>query len=120
MSGAEAASCLFEGEIGVQIPRRMRVFARELISEEVIPADEGVEGGRGMRGVGGRRPRALRRLGGVSKNLKDLQPKSSAVLAHPEAAGRLPVAQLLDLAPWRLEEAQTLPLELELQDEMSS
>ena len=73
-----------------------------------------------MRGAGGRRPRALRRLDGASKNLKALQPKSSAVLAHPEAAGRLPVAQLLDLAPWRLAEARTLPLEPELRDEMSS
>ena len=29
-SGAEAASCLFEGEIGVRIPRRMKVFEGEI------------------------------------------------------------------------------------------
>ena len=86
----------------------------------VTSVEMGWRGGRGMRDAGGQRPPGRRRQDDALKNSNFLQLKSSAVLAHPEAAGRLPVAQLLDLAPWRLEEAQTLPLELELQDEMSS
>ena len=101
----------------------MRVFARELISEEVIPADEGVEGGRGMRDAGGRRPLARRRPVDASKSLKLLRPKSSVVLAHSEAAEKLPVVSPLDPASQELvgrEEVRKPPLEREPLGEMSS
>ena len=97
----------------------MKVFE----TKSVIPVDEGLERGRGMRGAGGRRPLALRCLDDASKNLKLLQPKSSVVLAHSEAAEKLPVVSPLDPASQELvgrEEVRMPPLEREPLGEMSS
>ena len=76
-----------------------------------------------MRDAGGRRPLARRRRVDASKSLKLLQPKSSVVLAHSEAAEKLPVAGQLDLASQELagrEEVRMPPLEREPLGEMSS
>ena len=46
-SGGEAASCLFEGETGVRIPRRTNVFRGEIGNEWRHFRRDGVEGGSG-------------------------------------------------------------------------
>ena len=97
----------------------MKVFE----TKSVIPVDEGVERGRGMRGAGGRRPLALRCLDDASKNLKLPQPKSSVVLAHSEAVEGLPAVHPLCPAPREpeeREEVRTPPWGLESLVEKSS
>ena len=91
--------------------------------KSVIPVDEEVEGGRGMRGVGGRRPLEPRRLDDASRNSKLPQPKNSVVLARSEAVEGLPVVQPSCLAPRgpeEREEVRTPPLEPESLVEKSS